>query len=196
MPAFTYRAVFGHQLTGSLHQSVTTSGFRYTGAGTELAADVAVLRDAWKHIVQSMSDVWKYDFFELQSGLGSEFLFEGIGQMGSTAHTPCTGNIAFLLKKLTGIPGKANRGRMFVPGCSEQDVDALGTVLPSKLTELQGNLNLFNADIAAAHWHWTLIHPVEKGQNPFVDGTNPTDITDIHWATQCATQRRRMPRLK
>jgi hypothetical protein len=193
LPTGYFEGAFHHTLTGSLHDNVTTMGFHYSGL--DLAADFPVLRDAWIHINEVMADVWHYQSFTMSNADGIAYESIGPFSQGTEAHTACTGNIAFLLKKVTAIGGRKGRGRSYVPGVSEQDVDPLGVVSSSKLTELQGALDAFNQAKDVGHWSLVLLHSIGKGQDPAIDGMDPTPLTDIKWSSQVATQRKRMPRL-
>jgi|SRR6185312_11470062 len=95
-------------------------------------------------------------------------------------------NCAFLLHKVTGSGGRRGRGRMYVPGCAEGDIDNLGVlgstikaVLDASATNFLSDLVTL-ADVDAC----VLLHQ----SSPFT----PTIITGLTVDTRIATQRRRL----
>src|SRR3954449_10624373 len=190
IPQGYYELAFKHSLQGSLHTSVATLGVRYTGA--DLKLDFHNIAASYgQHMTQSINDVWAFEGMTASNQEGA--VFEDLLHIqGGVSHLPCTGNIAFIMRKLTGFPGRKNRGRLYLPGVSEQDVDHNGMVQQSKLTELQNNLNNWTIAFQGAHTSVQLFHNMPEGGNPV--NYAPTPLTDLRWESQVGTQRRRMPR--
>lgn len=182
IPNGWYEASMEHHLTGSLRPAIVTLGLGYLG-GT-LEDDAQEIADLWAvTLVQSMADVWSYTNFKLRDADGTIYeRAESTG--GATAHTAATPNVAFLFHKQTGNGGRAERGRWYLPGVSEQDVDAVGVVVGSKLTELAANLGNYLDGLTTNHFAPFLLH-----NDPL---RPPSAITQIAISPLAATQRRRM----
>lgn len=181
IPAGYYEASFTHQISTSLRTAVCTHGFIYTGS--DFNGNAGGLRLAWEsNMMPSMSDSWKFIGFRLRDAAGTVYE-RTLSVSGGTAHTPATPQVSFLLKKQTLLAGRKYRGRMYVPGVSEQDVDALGVVVGSKITELEAAFAGFIAAAATNEFEPVILH---NGV------TAPTLVSDYVWETLCATQRRRL----
>lgn len=187
IPEGFYEVAFHHSLTGSLHVSICTLGVQHVGTDFENQANGVA--SAWgENIMQSMSDVWRYDkaVFRNADGAVKERL---TGFPGTTAHPATTANTTFLIRKLTGVPGRRHKGRMFLPGVSEQDVDPTGQVAASKLTELNNNLLNFGGALNLVQFHMVLLHNTVA--DPAII-TLPTAIVNLVSDPRAATQRNRM----
>lgn len=94
-------------------------------------------------------------------------------------------NCALLAQKRTGLGGRKNRGRMFVPPfmLNEADVDANGLINPSTLATVQG-------------WFTSLFNGLDAvTQSPVLfhsDGSIPTQLTSFSLQNRIATQRERL----
>jgi hypothetical protein len=186
IPATYYEVAFTHTLQGSIHPAVCTLGLFYFGTDFDNdsnGADAAWLAD----IMPSMADVWACTeiSWRVQAGTVKQVF---PSTQGGTAHTATTPNVTFLLRKSTGVPGRKNRGRIYLPGVSEQDVDATGVVVGSKITEINTGLGALVGDLAAANFTPYLLHNITVA-----DPTPaPTLISTITCEPLAATQRRRM----
>lgn len=181
IPATYYEAAFTHEQAGLLRPAVVTMGLHYLGS--DITTDFNTIATRWGgSVVASMADTWVYVEARIRDAVGNVItLAENVA--GGTAHTPATPNVAFLVRKITALGGRKQHGRMYLPGVSEQDVDNVGTVIASKITEITSNINGFLATASAANFFWTLLH----------NGTTaPTPITSYQVETTAATQRRRM----
>lgn len=181
IPNNYYQCSMTHQCTGSLRPAIVTFGVLYTGSN--FVADIGSLGNAWAPTVMgSMADVWKYTNFEARNALGSVFI-QPHSTPGGTAHTPTTPQVTFLVKKETGLGGRRNHGRMYIPGVSEQDVDAVGVVAATKVTELVNGFQAWVTNVVASHFTLQLLH-----NGAFV----PTPVTSLTIQQLAATQRRRL----
>lgn len=97
-------------------------------------------------------------------------------------------NCAVLISKQTGVGGRRNKGRMYVPPVwpNEAAINARGILTTPDATTLSNRWNQFRADCATAGLPWVLFH----SEVPFT----PTPVTTLSVSTQLATQRRRMRR--
>lgn len=186
IPAGYYEVAYEMSLQGSTHTSVCTQGLQYTGA--DFPTDVPAVATAWAdNMMNPMADVWSFTGCRVRDASGTVF-DEPQSTQGATAHTPTTPNVTFLLKKVTGLGGRKNRGRMYYPGCSEQDVDGVGTVIGSKITEINGQIGGWIGALALANFSPVILHNVTA-----TDPTPaPTLMSTMFTETLAATQRRRM----
>lgn len=102
---------------------------------------------------------------------------------GSLTGAACTPNVSFLIRKRTGLAGRKYRGRWYLPGVVETDVDAAGLISSTRQNALQLAVNAFKTDMGAATHELVLLHS---------DATVPTAITSLPVEQQVATQRRRL----
>lgn len=92
-------------------------------------------------------------------------------------------NTAFLIRKVTEQGGRQGRGRFFIPGVPEADVDSAGGVLAVRVTALDTIWNTFGTTVALGGLPLVLLHS---------DALAPTQITGFATAARVATQRRRL----
>lgn len=108
-------------------------------------------------------------------------------------------NCTFLFRKTTGVSGRRNRGRMYVPGVTEGGVDPVGVIQPTLITTMNqvasGLLTLPTvtdsniSELVILHsYQWE--GAIDPG--PPVGFPAPTAITNIFCDPTIATQRRRM----
>lgn len=193
IPDGYYEVSLHMQATGSLREAVCTQGVEYTGSSFDV--DANDMLDAWADdVMLSVSDNWTYFAGRMRNQIGTvKDRAETTG--GGTSHSPATPNVSFLILKNTGQPGRFNRGRMYLPGVSEQDVDGLGVVVGSKLTELVTNIGAWYTRMAADHFTPVILH-----RDVSIDGgvtfthRDPTPQTSFDVSALAATQRRRMRR--
>ena len=105
---------------------------------------------------------------------------------GSLAEVAITSNTAALVRKLTAVGGRTNRGRMFIPGLAREAVASNGVLDEFHHDELQQRFNSFFNDCHS-----------EPGFGDFVvhhddEELDPTPITAFQVQTRAATQRRRL----
>lgn len=104
---------------------------------------------------------------------------------GGDAAAIVPGNVSVLIKKVVNAGGRKNRGRLFLPGLDEADVDSASGVASAKLTALgTGFTNLYN-DMVAADLTPYVLHG---------DLTAPSLMTGFAPQLKVATQRRRLRR--
>lgn len=105
---------------------------------------------------------------------------------GSATGAQAPPNVATLVRKLTATGGRQGRGRMYVPGATEPDLDEAGRYNTSYTAVLQGHVDAFAASLATDLLIPVLFHD-EAGPV-----TVPTEITSLQVDGLAATQRRRM----
>jgi hypothetical protein len=101
------------------------------------------------------------------------------GQMNSP-------NVCALLQLTSGLVGRKNRGRIFLPGIlADEDVLTDGSIDPTARAAIQDNMDDLGAALAAVDVHPVILH---SGV-----GT-PTSVSGLTVASYTATQRRRLRR--
>lgn len=95
-------------------------------------------------------------------------------------------NVSVLYRKRTGIAGRTNRGRFYMPpfGLAESSVDQAGVIAPLDYGTLQDN-----ADTMMSTWAGLDAHPVVLHSDPVL---TPTEVTSLNVDQLVATQRRRI----
>jgi hypothetical protein len=94
--------------------------------------------------------------------------------------------VSYLFKKITALPGRSHKGRMYYPGCDETSVDADGRVSSGKQTGLY-----------AMSTAWLSVLTGTIGVTPEVLHTASSDadeVLDLRPQSVVATQRRRLRR--
>jgi hypothetical protein len=191
-PDHTYEVGVHYTQDSSLRPAVITFGVNYTGADFEADANLLCL-DWVTTVNHSVADHFTCDRITFASVDGQVL---DLAQLtpGGTSHLSATPNVTFLVRKITAEPGRRKRGRFYLPGVSEQDVDSVGVIAASKITEVQNNLNDF---ITAANGHrffMCLIHKErapKPGEEP-LPVLPPTAVQSWRIDPLAATQRRRM----
>lgn len=186
IPAGYYEAGYRFSLSGSLHVSVVTEGWLYTGA--DIATDVPALADAFGlNMLSPIANVWQFLGMTLRDATGTLY-DEPRNVQGGDAGAAMPPNVTYLLKKTTGVGGRKNRGRMYLPGVTEAAVDAVGNVLAAKQDEINSQIGGWIGAAAAANFSPYLLHNTPKvGVAPA-----PTLVSLVKTEPLIATQRNRL----
>jgi hypothetical protein len=107
------------------------------------------------------------------------------GQATGGAAAP---NTSWLIRKITALGGHAGRGRMYLPGVPEEDIDDNGNIVSASREALEGDVGSMMAALVLANLDPVLLHA--EG-SPI---STPTLITGWSVDTRVATQRRRLRR--
>jgi len=161
-----------------------TMGF---GESDELTtAELQTLADSWETNVMPLLAA-NYTLVEVRSlqqdGANqiAKSVPSGISGSGSD---PMSINAAVIVAKLTGLSGRKNRGRMFVPGIREGEMDAGGNVLsPGNLTFWQDAFDQVLADFTTAERSAVVHHRATS---------TDTSITELVVRPKLGTQRTRL----
>jgi len=107
---------------------------------------------------------------------------------GDGSNAACAPNLALLVHKRTAAGGRTGRGRMFVPGLAEIEVDPGGVVSSGIVSAYQTAFDALQADMEAVFAFPSLLHDEDS---PL---TTPTQITAFAVQGLAATQRKRLRR--
>lgn len=102
---------------------------------------------------------------------------------GAIANDAMPPQVAYLLHKNTGLVGRENQGRMYVPGVGEDKANAVGFVDPTFRASIQTAANAFLAKLTADGYPMVILH-----DSPGVSAVVTTLTCDV----KVATQRRRL----
>lgn len=111
----------------------------------------------------------------------------GGSDSGDDTGSPATFNTAYLVRKNTLLGGRANRGRIFVPGVGENRVDGAGVLDGTFKTAAQGDLDDFLATTATHNVQMCVLHSTSA--IPVLNAVVSLTLQDV-----AATQRDRMRR--
>jgi hypothetical protein len=188
IPAGHVQMVFRHTLVGDLEEMVTTCG-AYIGIPTQ--ADVNAISQSWSDNIVSLMNT-DYDYIGVrvlhgQDGADPTLWESETGAKNGDAAGLCLPqNCAILIRKLPVVAARRNRGRMFIPGVPEGDVDNKGVVNLSDRTAWTAGALAFQADVAALDAAGQL--EVFHSGPPFA----PAAVGALVCDTRIATQRRRL----
>jgi len=182
--------------------------FVYTGQGLPTGAQVtcglgvADFSGTPTDAAEVLRDHWEDQVLPLQ--VNSVQLTEVIVKFGPTdtgpsgtaastqdGHITSSGiapNVALLVSKTTSFGGRAGRGRMFIPGMTEADTLADGSVDSAYLTAAQAAFDALLTAMAADDLEARLLH---SATSPL---STPTLIDAFIVQGRVATQRRRLRR--
>lgn len=117
------------------------------------------------------------------TGEGSFFL-DPVSDFGDIADGAASPAVAYLLHKGTGLIGRHNQGRMYLPGVGESKINAVGAVDAAFRATITTAANTFLAKLAADAIPMVIL----QGPGGSVE---PPVVTDLSCDAQAATQRRR-----
>jgi hypothetical protein len=180
-------------LAGDAEEMLVTMGFRiFSGFGIN-PAGAELLADSFAANMINLCAAG-YTFRGLRASDGPD----GEGQVHEVERSVASTstklgippNTAYLTRKITGLGGRRNRGRFYMPGVSEVDVDNTGLLTATHRTNYQTSVNAWFAQNNAgaeieAH---ALFHETPEG----APGIAPTDITSLLVQPKVGTQRRRL----
>lgn len=117
---------------------------------------------------------------------GPIFDVTSAGVMGGAAMGAAAVSVG--ITKNTALGGRRGRGKTFVPGVPEADVDPGGTLAAARLTAWQTAATGFFATFATNNWDMVLLH------SPASLAITPTTVTSTTVSSVVRTQRRRQRR--
>lgn len=104
---------------------------------------------------------------------------------GGVSSPGASSQVAYLVRKNTGLGGRRGRGRMYLPGVNEAAIGSDGVLDSTFLGELQDEVDEFVGSLSLASLPMVVLHD---------DATAPTAVTTLVVQPVVATQRRRLRR--
>lgn len=179
------------RLPGDNELMTIGQGFKLAGEPTFSSVEADFFSTAWAAAIKpTMTQAYAYDGCTFIVGLpfGDVEFSSGAGAGPGAVNQPALpSNSAVLVKKRSGLAGRTNRGRCFVPGVPEQNVDELGVLLTAFFNTIQTNWSAFRVAVEA-HAEFdglSILHAPLSVETP-------TAITAMVIDQRIATQRRRL----
>lgn len=181
--------VFHINLANDLEDMLCTIGIEVTDAVTP--ADLLTFMNdrAWTPLFEAAMTE-DYTVTKLVALVGQDppppvVVEKELNLPGNTTTDPVTSNTSLLVKKTTGVGGRANRGRMYVPGAPAVKVAPNGSVESAFRGDIQDDLDdIIAAAPADPFGGYVVLHTD--------DSVEPTPITNLTLEAVVATQRRRL----
>jgi hypothetical protein len=108
-----------------------------------------------------------------------------VGEVGGASLVNVPPQVALCVQKVTSAGGRANRGRLYMPGLPRAATNEQGEVLSANLVTLQADWQDFWDDVNVGAQSIVVLHSAA--------GT-PTEVTEFNVEALLATQRRRQRR--
>lgn len=156
----------------SLGEEGTLSGLAGLWATAMEETMAPILNQKW--LIESISVTTEDEYYEQSVNYGGE----------SSPATPPP-SVTTLVRKVTGLRGRANRGRNYWPGLlTENDVSDEGDINPIKVDDIQDRIVGIGEVLFTAGYTPVILHT-----SPALA---PTPVTNIVVEAKVATQRRRL----
>lgn len=171
------------RIEGTAREARTCFGVFTGGASPNDIAD-AIDVSTQDNLMPVLWDGIEYVGCTVEDGDGN--FFESFASAtGGQANPGNTVNTTFLVKKITGVTGRKNRGRMYLPGVAEFGVDPNGVLDESYRDGVQAAVSAWyawtTADFAG---DMCILHTSV--------GDDPTDVLSLLVDPRAGSQRRRM----
>lgn len=176
-----------HQLTGGSMPSgpsVVTYGIHFAGTDPQEACDTAAAY--WGSVVEGVcASGYESLLTTLKVGPNSTgATYETATDVqGTNGAEPVMPQVAVLVKKLTGIGGRSQRGRLYMPGFNAAEAFVDGSIGTTSVSDMQVVFDTFLAGLATEGIPMALLHS---------QSSDPTEVTSLVVQSKVATQRRRM----
>jgi len=121
---------------------------------------------------------------KVRTGVGTEAEFIG-KEPGVLAGEACPPNVSILLRKVTGVVGRGQKGRMYLAGAREADITAGGDITEDYFGDLDDAAQDFASAIATDVGQIHVLH--HEGS-----ALSPTPVITMRCEPLVATQRRRL----
>lgn len=180
IPAGYSRVTFEYAARSSMGSQIVF-GF---GAATDPGdAFLDVCEEWWTESLKlRTSAAYRLERIEMRNDVS--VLDRTIGETGQLAGDVAPPNTAALVKLTTGLIGRENRGRLYLPGCLlDTEVTDTGTIDSTALASIQGVMDYLVALMVDATTPAVILH---SGVGA------PTQVTNVQVQSVAATQRRRL----
>jgi len=179
-------------LSGDSEEMLVTYGISLSGGGSVTIANDLMASFA-SNILSQIFNGYQQLGVVLRVGQdGADpvvFQSSSAATAGGSGSTPPAQNTAVLVKKVTALGGRRNRGRMFIPGfVGEADITPAGVITPATVTARQTSCTTWKngIDSIAGVGQMVVLH----SEGPFA----PTDVVGLIVDGIVATQRKRLRR--
>lgn len=164
--------------------------------GSQIVTGLGVSDPPTEGLLDAIEDWWNdslklrtlsnYTLLNIEARSDVEVLERTIGAPGALVDAPAPPNTAALVKFGSGLVGRANRGRMYLPGVlTDDDVQSDGSIEVGAIASIQGVVNDLMGALVTAGTGPVILHSAV--------GT-PTLVTSADVQPVAATQRRRLRR--
>lgn len=164
--------------------AVSTHGFEHSGGG-DPSTVAGVIASVWDTTwMANVSSAINLDRVEVKFGPDATGPSGDAtsGTAGGGTGLAVTPQVAWLVRKNTGLGGRKGRGRMYLPGLEEGNVNSGGNIDATVLSNAQTDLDTILSGLATLNLPMHLLHG---------DATPPTEVTSLVAQAQVGTQRRR-----
>lgn len=180
IPAGFSRVTIEYGAQSSLGSQIVT-GFGVNLEPTEGLLDAV---EAWIDADLAPRTQTFYSIDRIEARNDVEVVERVLNTPGTLAGDPLPPNTALLVKIGSGLVGRKNRGRMYIPGVLlEDEVDASGGINSSTRTGLQAMMTHLGEAIGLISGEIVILHS---------DVSDPTIATSVNVDGTVATQRRRL----
>lgn len=168
---------------GSSHQCVITYNFLDRSPDTPdvIAAELSA---NWRlyFTAADLDSNWEDNGIDVLINRGGSLLTGtgGADLSGTASRTSMPIGAAFVLRKRTGIAGRAYRGRCYLPAgfIAESAVDEAGNIDATVLGNYEANWNTFIGALGVADLNMVLVHTVAQ---TWIEVTGGDLAPKVHW---------------
>lgn len=158
------------------------SGFLSGGLSGAAVALHLAFADAWENGICNSVHLEETRVKQGPNATGPFYAHQEVIPMAVTG-SQLPPNVALLVEKRTELGGRSGRGRFYIPGLPESDVDAAGVIVPANVVGFQAAADAFLAAVEGIATGMFLLHSASS---------DPTRVTDLTIDPVAATQRRRL----
>jgi len=182
---------FRFGLTGDTEEMIVTLGVQTTAASNaDRVAAANSAMDSWgDNILPLQANVYQLRGVDAVFGTaGGDIPISSTdaARTGGDPDAPVPQNTAVLVQKLSGLGGRRNRGRFYVPGISVLDIGNTGIINGTPLAAWGTAVNNFLLGIESGSFMDSAV--IFHSSAPLT----PTVVTDLNVDPVVATQRRRL----
>lgn len=176
------------RMGAAAHEALVVFG-AVNGAGSVQTDAVDWANNVQQNLLPFMGDSTVFESASLIAREATDYLtgYWAINDNGGKAEQSLPPNCALLVKKITGVMGRANQGRMYLPGCLDTDTSNSGILDSDYAAEVQAGLDAFLTSTEPMYiFHRDPLNPSDYDHAP------PTLVNVLALQATIATQRRRL----
>jgi hypothetical protein len=188
IPEGSYQVSFHHLLASINQEAVITLGLTYGGSNFPVAAG-EVEQSYVDNLLPFVNIDWHLVRINWQAQLGS-VRDTGLDEAGGDPTAGTAPQIAAIIRKVTGQPGRKNRGRIYFPALAESYVNGDGSLSAGAVVAFNNGFVAWHNDISLNNFLAVILHNVAALPGGVDD--EPTVITGFACQPRVGTQRRRL----